>query len=145
MDRVRAGSFDIVHCNALHPLPLGLAASLGAPMVVVLHTPPFEPFAAAVDARGDATGFVAVSSALAAQWPSRDDLAVIENGVDLSRFQFGPVADVDRFAFWFGRIVPENGIAPRHRRRARRRYAVAHRRSDDRPGLLGRRNRPAPR
>jgi UDP-glucose:tetrahydrobiopterin glucosyltransferase len=108
--RLREGSFDIIHCNALHGLPLRHAASLAAPMVAVLHTPPFTPLEDEVTACGTAVSFVAVSKALAAQWPPEVKTTIIPNGIDLARFQFGFEADTDRFAFWFGRIVPEKGL-----------------------------------
>ena len=108
--RLRTGSFDIIHCNALHYLPLRHAAALATPMVAVLHTPPFDPLEAAVIACAGSVAFVAVSGALAAQWPSNIPATIIENGIDLARFRFGPEADTDRFAFWFGRIVPEKGL-----------------------------------
>ena len=110
MARLRDGSFDIIHCNALHFLPLHQAASLATPMVAVLHTPPFAPLEAAVTECGTTVSFIAVSAALAAQWPSQVLTAIVENGVDLTRFRFGSEPDKDLFAFWFGRIVPEKGL-----------------------------------
>ena len=107
--RLKVGAFDIVHCNALHPLPLQEAAALGVPMVCVLHTPPFAPLEAAVRANvGDVT-FVAVSRSLARQWT---DIAppVIDNGIDLDRFAYSRSPNPDRFALWSGRIVPEKGL-----------------------------------
>lgn len=108
--RLRAETFDIVHCNALHPFPLDQAAGLSAPMVAVLHTPPFAPLDVAVAASDSTVTYVAVSEALARQWPAPLRATIIENGIDLARFRFGPVADADCFAFWFGRIVPEKGL-----------------------------------
>ena len=110
MTRVADGAFDIVHCNALHYLPLQRAASLSMPMVAVLHTPPFDPLEAAVLSSVPGVIFVAVSGALASQWPSSVGALVIDNGIDLGRFRFGASVTDDRFAFWSGRIVPEKGL-----------------------------------
>ena len=110
MSRLQSGSFDVVHFNALHYLPLQQAASQAAPMVAVLHTPPFESLGSAVEATTGLVTYVAVSKALVEQWPPHVGAVVIENGIDLDRFRFGPNADTDTFALWFGRIVPEKGL-----------------------------------
>ena len=72
VSRLRAGAFEIVHCNALHPVPLLDAASLGLPTVCVLHTPPFAPYEAAVRSCGGNVTFAAVSRSLARQWSGMD-------------------------------------------------------------------------
>ena len=107
--RLQAGAFDIVHCNALHPLPLLEAATLGMPMVCVLHTPPFAPFEAAVRSSAGVVTFVAVSQSLALQWAGVNP-QVVDNGIDLDRFAYRNRPDAARFALWSGRIVPEKGL-----------------------------------
>ena len=109
VERIRRETFDLIHCNALHYFPLQCTAELSAPMVAVLHTPPFDPLGDAVRSCKEDVAFVAVSATLAAQWPTVNPV-VISNGIDLSRFEYRPEADADRFAFWFGRIVPEKGL-----------------------------------
>jgi hypothetical protein len=57
------GSFDIVHNNALHPFLLLNAAHLPAPMLMVLHTPPYQELADAVKyaVMRDRSGYSAVA------------------------------------------------------------------------------------
>ena len=111
VSRLREGAFEIVHCNALHPVPLLGAASLGVPTVCVLHTPPFAPYEAAVRSCAGNVTFAAVSRSLARQWSGMAiDPLVIDNGIDLDRFTFRVTPDQDRFALWSGRIVPEKGL-----------------------------------
>ena len=109
MEAVAAGRYDLVHNNCLHDLPLRLSGSLAAPMVTVLHTPPFDPLTAGV--RTATTGLVAVSRPLAAQWSEiAAEVVVIGNGIDLSAFPFSLTAATGPFAIWTGRIVPEKGL-----------------------------------
>lgn len=109
MDAVAAGGYDLVHNNSLHDLPLRLSGSLSAPMVTILHTPPFDSLAAGV--RAATTGLVAVSRTLAAQWNGIvSNVTVIGNGIDLSAFPFRPEAAQPPCAIWSGRIVPEKGL-----------------------------------
>lgn len=109
MDAVMSGGYDLVHNNSLHDLPLRRSGHLAAPMLSVLHTPPFEPLAAGV--RSAASGLAAVSRTVASLWREIvPDLRVIGNGIDLSTFPFQPVTDRPSSAFWSGRIVPEKGL-----------------------------------
>ena len=111
IEHLQNGSFDIVHFNALHYLPLLHVRDIGAPMVAVLHTPPFLPFEAAMRTASEHARCIAVSTSMAAQW---NGLVVppdvVPNGIYLKRFRFSAVPDRNRFAFWFGRIVPEKGL-----------------------------------
>ena len=109
MAAVAAGGYDLVHNNSLHDLPLRMSGRLGAPMVTVLHTPPFASLALGIASA--TTNLVAVSRALAAQWSGIvSDVAVIGNGIDLATFPFQPVASPEPCAIWSGRIVPEKGL-----------------------------------
>ena len=112
MDMLRAESFDVVHNNSLHYLPLTMGRLLDAPILTTLHTPPFDPFDEAVrNAAGEHHRFVAVSDAVSKQW--RDHLTVrdmIPNGVNLSAFSFHANPSGPAYAVWYGRIVPEKGL-----------------------------------
>lgn len=108
---LKDGDFDIVHFNALHYLPLVHSREIEAPMIAVLHTPPFLPLEAAMRTASERALCIAVSTSLARQWASlASHPIVIPNGIDLRRFAFRQVRDRERFAFWFGRIVPEKGL-----------------------------------
>ena len=109
MRDVAAGGYDLIHNNSLHTLPLRLSGALPAPMVTILHTPPFVPLEAGIAVA--TTGLAAVSRTLADQWRGIvSDLLVIGNGIDLAIFPFQPVPDPEPYAIWFGRIVPEKGL-----------------------------------
>jgi glycosyltransferase involved in cell wall biosynthesis len=113
MDQLRdgmLGSFDVIHNNSLHPLPVQRAASLPSPMVTTLHTPRL-PWAdrllhGPTDGRppGSDQDFVAVSRATAALWRPLINARVVRNGVDTTAWRAGPGGPG---AVWFGRIVPE--------------------------------------
>jgi UDP-glucose:tetrahydrobiopterin glucosyltransferase len=108
MDAVEAGDFDLIHFNALHPVPLLRSALLHIPMVAVLHTPPFEPLASAVRLIQADRSVVAVSANLRSQWDLDEQTQVIHNGIDLARFRFF-ASQERKTAIWSGRIVPEKG------------------------------------
>jgi glycosyltransferase involved in cell wall biosynthesis len=111
MDDVADGGFDVIHNNSLHPHPLRVAHLLGAPMVTTLHTPPFEPLAAAMASGLRNVALVAVSVDLAGHWVGIvDDIGVIPNGIDLTVFHPVERRAAPPHAFWFGRIVPEKGL-----------------------------------
>lgn len=111
LDALCTEAFDIVHFNALHFLPIDDAARLPAPMVAVLHCPPFPPLARAMNAAPRNVTLVSVSPSLSAQWPDlpREPI-VVDNGVDLERFRFAAHRAAPDFALWCGRIVPEKGL-----------------------------------
>lgn len=105
------GDFDIVHLNALHYLPLVHSRDFKAPVIAVLHTPPFLPLEAAMRTASEHALCIAVSTSLALQWSSlASSPIVVPNGIDLKRFAFSAIPDRKPFAFWFGRIVPEKGL-----------------------------------
>lgn len=120
----RSGTYDVIHNNSLHHLPLVASSALGAPVVTTLHTPPFpwmEVGAALADA---GVRYVAVSRALAAQWTTIIPTPrVVPNGVDLDRFSIGPGGPD---LVWVGRLVPEKGadLAIAAARRAGRKLAL---------------------
>lgn len=111
MKQIRSAKFDIIHNNALHPSLLLNAASLPAPMLMVLHTPPYEELASAVkyanahNASGKLTA-VAVSHSLAKAWRKLISAEVVYNGIEIDSWPFiaEPLSD---WALWYGRIVPE--------------------------------------
>jgi UDP-glucose:tetrahydrobiopterin glucosyltransferase len=108
MDVIEAGDFDVIHFNALHPIPLIRSGLLQIPTIAVLHTPPFEPLASAVRSMRMNKIVVAVSANLRSQWDLDEQTQIIHNGIDLARFRF--VGRQERAtAIWSGRIVPEKG------------------------------------
>ncbi|WP_134095889.1 glycosyltransferase family 4 protein [Novosphingobium sp. PhB55] len=112
MNALRHSSFDVVHNNSLHYLPVTLADSLPMPMVTTLHTPPFcwlESGVRLCSAKNH--GFVGVSNAVAQAWSHVAHAEeIILNGIDLERFAFRPEADAGGYLVWYGRIVPEKGL-----------------------------------
>ena len=117
MDQLRdgmLGSFDVIHNNSLHPLPVQRAASLPSPLVTTLHTPRLPWAEEVLDGPSDGgvvgrtpgrdRHFVAVSRATAALWRPLVNARVVRNGVDTTVWRAGPGGPG---AVWFGRIVPE--------------------------------------
>ncbi|OAN36120.1 glycosyltransferase [Mycolicibacterium iranicum] len=101
--------FDVVHNHSLNYVPLLAAPRLRIPMVTTLHTPPFPMLEAAVGAVARSeVQFAAVSRQSAAAWDhvGIERMAVVPNGVDMSRWPLGPGGDD---LVWSGRIVPEKG------------------------------------
>ena len=112
MNELRSSTFDIIHNNSLHYLPIVLADALPVPVVTSLHTPPFALLESGVRiASGNRPRFIAVSNAISRQWSSVVDVhTTISNGVDLSNFAFREMPDDDPYLVWYGRIVPEKGL-----------------------------------
>ena len=111
MTDLQTRSFDIIHNNSLHYLPLTMAATLRAPTVTTLHTPPFCWLESGVRLSRNSNHLVAVSQATADLWQSVTAVdSVIPNGIDLDLFPFSPQAAADRYLVWYGRIVPEKGL-----------------------------------
>lgn len=106
------GTFDVIHNNALHYLPVCLSDTLTTPMVTSLHTPPFCWLESGVRiGEHSRNHFVAVSQTVADAWQGIAPVeVVISNGIDLSRFTFQPVASAEPYFVWYGRIVPEKGL-----------------------------------
>ncbi len=108
MLELRDSDLDVVHNNSLHYLPVAMAASLQAPVVTTLHTPPTPWLESAIQAphRCPVT-FAAVSRHTARAWRHVvPDAAVVRNGIDVQRWRQGPGGGP---AVWSGRLVPEKG------------------------------------
>ncbi len=99
---------DIVHNNSLHYLPVAMAASLAAPVVTTLHTPPTPWLESAIQAPAHCpVTFAAVSEHTARAWRHVVPAAhVVRNGIDVDRWRQGPGGGP---AVWSGRVVPEKG------------------------------------
>ena len=111
MTKVAGGDYDVVHNNSLHYVPPAWAAKMRAPMVTVLHTPPFSPLAESLTATSTRSKIVAVSDAVSRMWSDAVTVsAVIRNGIDLHRFAFHPEASREPYVVWSGRLVPEKGL-----------------------------------
>ncbi|MGF7154749.1 glycosyltransferase [Novosphingobium gossypii] len=111
MTELRSRSFDVIHNNSLHYLPVSMAETMNAPVVTTLHTPPFCWLESGIRLNRGPMTYVAVSEATAAMW-SHVACAdhVIPNGIDLSHFPFRAVASEESYLVWYGRIVPEKGL-----------------------------------
>jgi glycosyltransferase involved in cell wall biosynthesis len=108
LGRSAATDFDVIHNHSLHYLPVAMAATVPAPMVCTLHTPPTPWLESAIQA-GDRcpAHFVAVSEYTARAWSHIvPDARIIRNGVDVDRWCPGPGGGPP---VWFGRIAPEKG------------------------------------
>ncbi|MCH1868716.1 glycosyltransferase [Nocardioides sp. CFH 31398] len=97
--------YDVVHNNSLHHLPVAMAATVAAPVVTTLHTPPIPWLESAIGlSHATNTHFIAVSHATRGQWAPVVDAEVVHNGIDTDAWTPGPGGDR---AIWFGRLVPE--------------------------------------
>lgn len=111
MTMLQERSFDVVHNNSLHYLPLTMAATLRAPTVTTLHTPPFCWLESGVRLGRQANTIVAVSQATAELWQGVAQVdGVIPNGIELDLFPFSPRPAATPYLVWYGRIVPEKGL-----------------------------------
>ncbi|MCF7549377.1 glycosyltransferase [Pseudonocardia sp. WMMC193] len=103
-----AGGHTVVHNNSLHYLPVAMAASVPAPVLTTLHTPPTPWLESAVRIPRAGTVFAAVSRHTADRWrPLGADPEVIPNGVDTDRWSPGPGGGSP---VWSGRLVREKGV-----------------------------------
>lgn len=111
MTELRSRSFDVIHNNSLHYLPVSMADTLVTPMVTTLHTPPFCWLESGVRLNRGAMTYVAVSQATADMWShvAKAD-HVIANGIDLTHFPYQSVVSETPYLVWYGRIVPEKGL-----------------------------------
>lgn len=103
-------SYDVVHNNSVHHLPLAMAPAVSTAQVTTLHTPPtpWMELAIAASPTPLPVRFCAVSHHTARSWqPTVADASVVANAVDLDRWRPGP-GGTD--AVWTGRIVPEKGL-----------------------------------
>lgn len=111
MTDLRGRSFDVIHNNSLHYLPVSMADTLSTPMVTTLHTPPFCWLESGVRLHRGRMHYVAVSDATAGMWGhvARVD-RVVSNGIDLAQFPYRAAPDRNPYLVWYGRIVPEKGL-----------------------------------
>ncbi|MBF7015417.1 glycosyltransferase family 4 protein (plasmid) [Novosphingobium resinovorum] len=111
MTKLRSRSFDVIHNNSLHYLPVSMAETLATPVLTTLHTPPFCWLESGVRLNRGPMTYVAVSQATADMWShvAKTD-HVIPNGIDLTHFPYQPVASETPYLVWYGRIVPEKGL-----------------------------------
>ena len=103
-----ASRFDVVLNVSIHHLPIAMSRLLSIPLVTTLHTPPLDWLESAMRVRGANTTFVTVSKHMQLAWADQVDSTVVLNGVDTDAWRFGPGGER---AIWFGRIVPEKGVA----------------------------------
>lgn len=111
MTELRSRSFDIIHNNSLHYLPVSMAETITIPMLTTLHTPPFCWLESGIRINRGKMHYVAVSEATAKMWSHvalADD--VIPNGIDLGHFPFRALSAEEPYLVWYGRIVPEKGL-----------------------------------
>lgn len=111
MTELRSRSFDVIHNNSLHYLPVSMSETLSTPVVTTLHTPPFCWLESGVRLNRGPMTYVAVSEATATMWShvARVD-HVISNGIDLKHFPYQPIASKTPYLVWYGRLVPEKGL-----------------------------------
>ncbi|WP_424186356.1 glycosyltransferase [Actinokineospora sp. G85] len=104
-------SYDVVHNNSLHYLPIAMADAVPAPMLTTLHTPPTPWLESALDiSRDRGLTFAAVSRHTARMWEHCvPEAHVVPNGVDLRLWRPGPGGGPP---LWFGRVAPEKGPVP---------------------------------
>ncbi|WIM88004.1 glycosyltransferase [Candidatus Mycobacterium wuenschmannii] len=123
--------FDVIHNHSLHYLPVALAPTVDAPMLVSLHTPPTPWLESAIAAGGGTSArFAAVSRHTARTWSSvLADVDVVPNGIATDQWPLGSGGDG---LVWFGRLTAEKGphLAIEAARKAGRRLVLAGPRSD---------------
>lgn len=111
MTDLRARSFDVIHNNSLHYLPVSMAETIATPMVTTLHTPPFCWLESGIRLNRGRMRYVAVSRATADMWGHVATIdTIIPNGIDLGQFPYQPRGNADSYLVWYGRIVPEKGL-----------------------------------
>lgn len=107
-------SFDVVHNNSVHHIPLAMAAAVPIAQVTTLHCPPTAWMELALQASPSPppVRFCSVSDHTARSWRNAvpgvlGEVDVVPNAVDLERWRAGPGGPP---AVWSGRIVPEKGL-----------------------------------
>jgi glycosyltransferase involved in cell wall biosynthesis len=104
LSRDRGRTWDIVHNNSLHHLPVAMAAALSVPLVTTLHTPPLPWLESAAKLSAGVGHFTAVSDCTSRAWAHAVASTTVLNGVDTDRWVAGPGGGP---AIWTGRLVPE--------------------------------------
>jgi glycosyltransferase involved in cell wall biosynthesis len=110
-DRIAAGSFDVLHNNALSRLPLERRRIAAVPTVTSLHVPPYDALRWFVQDSLTPGHRITVTSEAqrTAWWPdsSPPEVSVLHNGVDPAAWPYR--ARGDGSAVWSGRIAPIKG------------------------------------
>ncbi|HEU5035555.1 MAG TPA: glycosyltransferase [Nocardioides sp.] len=106
LELARSGrtTYDVVHNNSLHHLPVAMAPLLDVPVVTTLHTPPTPWLESAITTAAGTSTFTAVSRATAEAWAHVVQAVPLPNGVDTAAWTPGPGGGP---AVWSGRLVPE--------------------------------------
>lgn len=111
MNDLRKRSFDVIHNNSLHYLPVSMADAISTPMITTLHTPPFCWLESGVRMGSPSMRYAAVSAATARMWSHVTHVDhIVSNGIDLSCFPLSRVPADPAYLVWYGRIVPEKGL-----------------------------------
>lgn len=111
MQDIDQEGFDILFNNSLNYVPITMATVIHTPMVTVLHTPPiFEMKRATLsEQKYRKIQYVSVSKSNALAWrPYVSNCAVIQNGIDLTRWHYRE-KNAAQYVIWFGRIHPDKG------------------------------------
>lgn len=109
---IEHNSFDVVHNNSTHELPILWGVKASIPVVTTIHTPPISKLKAAITlcSGSENLHFVMPSKSFDATWRPymANRSTVIYNGVDLEKW---PMVRKRRdYLFWFGRIVHAKGL-----------------------------------
>lgn len=112
MEDILKNNFDVIHNNAISPIPAVWSCKYDIPLLTTLHTPPYSRLKASAELTSLSPNvhYNAVSFSVAEQWQPyiSDTIDVIYNGIDLSDW-YGP-RTVKEQLFSFGRIVPSKGF-----------------------------------
>jgi glycosyltransferase involved in cell wall biosynthesis len=107
LELMYSSSYDVVHNNSLHHLPVAMARAVAIPQITTLHTPPTPWLESAIASGPCPVRFVTVSRFTAAAWRHVVPHArVVRNGVDVASWRPGPGGQP---LVWFGRMVAEKG------------------------------------
>lgn len=112
MQDISSKKFDVVHNNAISPIPPVWACKYQLPLLTTLHTPPYSRLKASAELASLSpwVHYVAVSQSVADAWQPyiNDSIDVIYNGIDLHQWQC--VKTKQSCVFSFGRILPSKGF-----------------------------------
>lgn len=104
--------FDVVHNNAISPIPTVWACKYDIPMLTTLHTPPYSRLKASAELSSLSPNvhYNAVSYSVAEAWQPyiNDTVDVIYNGIELAQWRGAKTSKKQLFSF--GRIVPSKGF-----------------------------------
>src|SRR5688572_10862938 len=106
----RAGSFDVIHCQAeYYPMSLAYTRVSPTPILQTLHHSP-SPAEVAHWSRYPDAPFVAVSEAQSRLLSGLNVVATVHHAVDTERFVFR--ADPDDYLLFLGRFTEGKGVLP---------------------------------